>query len=1030
MTSEEKKEESNKNNNSNLNQREEKKELEIIAEEKNINFSEENGKNKANNKSISSSISNSYNKNNIKYPSNFLLENDDNNKINLINYLSDGEEKNININEEKIIKSNNKEKNSNLNQDLIKINKSEKKEKKENDNDIKEKSEPPLSNRLNININLKKSTDNLIKEKEKKSSSKQGALKILELITSKKKEKEIIEKKKEELLIETFKKARNDKDQIPEIKKNNDSNNIINFNSDNIKNEENKKEIEELKKDKINNKNDNIITINKKIPNRNENKNKKKLDDKKFKKFIKKQINNLNSKNKNSFSISKDKIKIQTERNPREKDIMKYKNEKKQTKTIDNQNKNPKNKNKANIDITTIDNKNNNQSLQSNIYTHKKPINPRGSSFNKLTARSLLSKSNININNVNYINNINTIIKKNYNDNEIDNYNKENNIIKLKNDLNINNYNENNSFNLYNNFDNEYNYINNYSTDLIKKVNNQNNNNKYKKNNFKNNSNYSKSNKMLISSKTKNILYKHNTNLNEINPNRIQKNNLNVIHSIYNNSKINQYNNYKNENLSQRYYIYNNNQLNNSNDMIMNNYKNSNRYFEINNNDDDINNGDIDITESNNNSYDNYLMNYKKNIKNKSSISINIEDLMIFEDKFSEIIFFMQNKKEVKNQCFDFLNYFYNCSLFNRIEKIFKIEKNIEQAKQSLKLKLISVMICYEFSFDYNEFNKIMFLLNEILDLSYNNLMIICENILDKIIPENQQNIWVKKLNNLVQNYNKNKLENISNNKSHIEQIISNSLLLSRKINNILTTYTTDYSHLILSLFKKIHQKTYTEIYDFFLEYIYKNQNMESSILAPILLNSNPNFISFRPPYIHTERIKSYTLILDLNETIVNFQQTNFSQGILRLRPFLLEFLEKISFYYEIILFTTSTEFFAKPIISAIEENKKFFDFVFYREYAIIVGNDFVKDLTRVGRTLDSTIIVDNMPQNFRLQKENGIHIKPFYAQEPNDNTLIYLMDILINIAKSGIDAREGLAKFRNDIVQKISSNIYKYNNI
>ena len=97
MTSEEKKEESNKNNNSNLNQREEKKELEIIAEEKNINFSEENGKNKTNNKSISSSISNFYNKNNIKYPSNFLLENDDNNKINLINYLSDGEEKNINI---------------------------------------------------------------------------------------------------------------------------------------------------------------------------------------------------------------------------------------------------------------------------------------------------------------------------------------------------------------------------------------------------------------------------------------------------------------------------------------------------------------------------------------------------------------------------------------------------------------------------------------------------------------------------------------------------------------------------------------------------------------------------------------------------------------------------------------------------------------------------------------------------------------------------------------------------------------------
>ena len=256
-----------------------------------------------------------------------------------------------------------------------------------------------------------------------------------------------------------------------------------------------------------------------------------------------------------------------------------------------------------------------------------------------------------------------------------------------------------------------------------------------------------------------------------------------------------------------------------------------------------------------------------------------------------------------------------------------------------------------------------------------------------------------------------------------------NSTKLSQKLQNIFSIFGTEYSPLIYSLYKKIHQKSYSEINDFFIEYILKIENKESSILAPVLLSSNPNFISFRPPYIHTERIKPYTLILDLNDTIVNFQQTNNSQGILSLRPFLIEFLEEISHYYELILFTTSTEYFSKPIINAIEENKKYFDFVFYREYAIIVGNDFVKDLTRIGRSLDSTIIIDNMPQNFRLQKENGIHIKPFFAQDPNDNTLIELMNILIIIAKSGVDVREELAKYRNDIVQKVTSNISKYNN-
>jgi Dullard-like phosphatase family protein len=416
------------------------------------------------------------------------------------------------------------------------------------------------------------------------------------------------------------------------------------------------------------------------------------------------------------------------------------------------------------------------------------------------------------------------------------------------------------------------------------------------------------------------------------------------------------------------------------------------------------------------------------NANKNSSISINIEDLMVFEEKFSEIIYFVKNGKEARNQCFDFWNYFFNCSLYERIEKIFKTDKNIEIAKLSINLELITVMICYEFSFDICVLNKSNLLLLEILELSHRNLIIICENILMKIIPENQKNIWALKLNNLVNNSKKFISNNISN-LSHIEQIIMNSTKLSQKLQNIFSIFGTEYSPLIYSLYKKIHQKSYSEINDFFIEYILKIENKESSILAPVLLSSNPNFISFRPPYIHTERIKPYTLILDLNDTIVNFQQTNNSQGILRLRPFLIEFLEEISHYYELILFTTSTEYFSKPIINAIEENKKYFDFVFYREYAIIVGNDFVKDLTRIGRSLDSTIIIDNMPQNFRLQKENGIHIKPFFAQDPNDNTLIELMNILIIIAKSGVDVREELAKYRNDIVQKVTSNISKYNN-
>ena len=1117
------------NNNNIVSQRDKSGELEIISEEKNINGSEENTNNKGYKISGTSNKNNSYKKNKLNYSPKFLFENEDNlilddknenDVCDLMNYLSDDNEKNKNINEELQKKSN--ENQNDINKNKLSKSYNEIKEikftKEEIDNSINNKIELPLSNRLNLSSKLKEDKE---KQKNKVLSSKKGALKILELLTSKKKEKEEIEKKKEEL-IETFNKARNDSDKIPiqnlekiqvnenmninvdkneqkekdnkekeindkikeeeNIKNNNNENIILEKNKEkNIKidlkvKEENKKvekelvkveEKEEKKSQKENIENNNIsILSNKSIkemhnntPNNDEHiakkipvKNNSKLYVKNSRKFIKKPINDLSSKclTKNSFSISRETPKLKESSEPSK--IVQQKNNKEKTDTImryksfkNNYNtKNIHNKNKKNIntkpqapsefkerknitdnfDTITIYKKHQmSKSPKGKIYAPKKALNHRGSSVNKLNEHSLLSKSNININNVNYINNINTIIK-NRNDNYNDNYN-EDNFAQLNNSSNIhmnnNNYNYNNfvidNYAKYNKNDFNYNIIRNYNSNFVNnkqsykkgligsKMNNNlnirneviNNNEEddfskenininYNKNNFKNNT----SKGVLLNRFTpdKNFSIKENAYKSGLssNPHRFQKKEKNIP-SIYQNKY------YQNNNLSQRYYIYNNNSNQDINDY-----------------------NEIISTEGNN-----------SNTTRNNSISINIEDLMIFEEKFSEILYFLKNGKEARNQCFDFWNYFYNCSLFERIEKIFKTEINIEIAKFSINLGLISVMICYEFSFDISILNKSNNLLLEILELSHRNLMIICENILMKIIPENQKNIWVLKLNNLVQK-SKKYLSNNYSNISHIELIQINSSEISQRLQNIFSLFETEYSPLIYSLFKKINQKTYSEINDFFLEYILKIENKESSILAPVLLSSNPNFISFRPPYIHTERIKPYTLILDLNDTIVNFQQTDNSQGILRLRPFLIEFLDEISIYYELILFTTSTEYFSKPIINAIEENKKYFDFVFYREYAIIVGNDFVKDLTRIGRALDSTIIVDNMPQNFRLQKENGIHIKPFFAQDPNDNTLIELMVILIEIAKSDMDVREGLAKYRNDIVQKVTSNISEYN--
>lgn len=91
-----------------------------------------------------------------------------------------------------------------------------------------------------------------------------------------------------------------------------------------------------------------------------------------------------------------------------------------------------------------------------------------------------------------------------------------------------------------------------------------------------------------------------------------------------------------------------------------------------------------------------------------------------------------------------------------------------------------------------------------------------------------------------------------------------------------------------------------------------------------------------------------------------------------------------------------------------------------------------MKDISRIGRDLTKTIIIDNLPQNFRLQVENGIFIKSFFGEDSDDNALIDLIPILKSqyffnqglIIDKPIDIRKSLIKFRDEILKTISSQI------
>jgi len=84
----------------------------------------------------------------------------------------------------------------------------------------------------------------------------------------------------------------------------------------------------------------------------------------------------------------------------------------------------------------------------------------------------------------------------------------------------------------------------------------------------------------------------------------------------------------------------------------------------------------------------------------------------------------------------------------------------------------------------------------------------------------------------------------------------------------------------------------------------------------------------------------------------------------------------------------------------------------------------FVKDLSRIGRPLNKTIIVDNVAENFSLQPDNGIFIKSWF-DDMSDTALFELAPLLKQIVEKKVkDVREALRKFRDQMIEQIQKGV------
>ena len=467
-------------------------------------------------------------------------------------------------------------------------------------------------------------------------------------------------------------------------------------------------------------------------------------------------------------------------------------------------------------------------------------------------------------------------------------------------------------------------------------------------------------------------------------------------------------------------------------------------FFQMNNNNHVLNN-------SFNNSKNNYILPINNEIifkgndeinnisKNEELLnSIDFEDFIILDRKIINIKNTLSKKDLIVNECFEYLNYYYNSSIYNNIDNLFINNKfDTNNLKICLGYKLLSIMICYNCSLDINIFEQTHLLLKEILDLNYSNLILLYEYILDNIISYSSisinNNLWLLKLKNIINKYKSEEDKNnyneyISLNKNTemtpLEKVKINTNFIMNNINIIITNIKSKNNEYLIALFKSMNEQIFKNMFFYFFNYILNIINFKGSIIGnTIIQNHLLNNINTIVPYIKTKNIKKYSLVLDLEETLLHFIMNinNNNEGIVDIRPGTTTFLDNISEYYELIVFNEGEQKYTDLLIDSLEENKIYFEHRFYRDHVIIDNNDVVKDLNRIGRSLDKILIIDNMPQNFKFHKNNAILIKSFWGENQNDHILEELTTILIKIAKDGGDIRNGISKYKNEIVEKIT---------
>jgi len=169
---------------------------------------------------------------------------------------------------------------------------------------------------------------------------------------------------------------------------------------------------------------------------------------------------------------------------------------------------------------------------------------------------------------------------------------------------------------------------------------------------------------------------------------------------------------------------------------------------------------------------------------------------------------------------------------------------------------------------------------------------------------------------------------------------------------------------------------------------------------------SRPKLI---PDWVHLPNIPPGmatppTLVLDLENTLVNSTWDRKYGWRHAKRPGADKFLRELAQYYEIVLYSPSHEGVADPVVTLLDKSGCIMHRL-YRDACYYKNGTYMKDLSALNRNINKIILIDDDPSAAQLNPRNHIQIKPYDdATDRKDKALERITPFLIEIATEGYD--------------------------